>query len=105
MIERPGLTAVPPARGPLPAETPKTPGAKVGGLSGADRTRSETAGDGRSLGGMARHAAAAAAPCDPDGPTGPPPAFDANLMEAEKQRRLDMAYRFEPPEPAFDLRR
>jgi hypothetical protein len=100
MIERSGLTAAQPAWAPLLADARKVQATTVSGPADADRARNETPGHPRGSGPAARRAAAVAAPFDPDRPTGPPPTFDANVIEAEMQRRRTVEYRAEPPQPS-----
>jgi hypothetical protein len=100
MIERPVLTAAQPAWGPLPVDARTAQAKSVSGPADADRARNETPGYPRGSGPAARRTAAVAEPFDPDRPTGPPPTFDVNVMEAEMQRRMTPDYLAELPEPS-----
>ncbi len=93
MIERIAGQPSPPVITSLVAEARKMTLTTVGGAAASGRTRNETSGDPHTPmvpqpQRSARPSATAPfALADPDRPTGPPPTFDANVLEAEAQRR------------------
>jgi hypothetical protein len=85
MIDRIAGQASQPAVVPQIAEARRITG--IGGPAGTGHTRNGISDDLRPrIARTARAAAEYAGAVDPDRPTGPPPTFDANVLEAEMQR-------------------